>query len=328
MARRAPSPRRHGRLRLLPFLLILVLLVIVAIRGTGAAVRPGGSADRLQGRAYTSVVPPQDRFSGGLGAGACLSYRPVRGDRHITIFVDPGHGGADPGAAGTTSGGATIHEKDLTVHIGLDLLALLRQDGFTVVMSRAADTLVMRPRAGDLNGRLLTSTGEHRDIEARVACANASGADALISLHFNADGDPSTNGAETLYDNARPFSAANQRLARLAQQDVLARLRSAGWAVPDRGVLDDSLVGTPAVSSEAAAYGHLLELGPAAAGWLRWPSAMPGILCEPLFLTHPAEADVADGASGQRLIAAGLAQAVTSFFAGRAPQAAPSQAGG
>jgi N-acetylmuramoyl-L-alanine amidase len=316
MAERATRFRRRIRLRYLPLLLILAPLVIAATRGTPTARHAARLAEEAPRPAYTSIVPPADRFPGGLADGACLAYRPIHGDRHLTVFVDPGHGGADPGTSGTTSSGATVYEKDLTLRTGLDLLALLRQDGFKVVMSRVSDTLVMRAEQGDLDGRLLTATGEHRDIEARIACANAAGAQALVALHFNADADPSTNGAETLYDTARPFGATNRRLAQLAQQDVLAQLRLAGWAVPDRGVLDDTTVGTPAMSSEAAAYGHLLELGPAASGWLRWPSAMPGILCEPLFLTHPAEADVAASASGQRLIAAGLAQAITTFFAG------------
>jgi N-acetylmuramoyl-L-alanine amidase len=49
---------------------------------------------------------------------------------------------------------------------------------------------------------------------------------------------------------------------------------------------------------------------------------MPGILAEPLFLTHPAEADVAASAQGQRVMADGLARAISAFFAPPAKGAA------
>ena len=30
--------------------------------------------------------------------GACMSYPPTAGNRHLTVFLDAGHGGIDPGA--------------------------------------------------------------------------------------------------------------------------------------------------------------------------------------------------------------------------------------
>ena len=45
-----------------------------------------------------------------------------------------------------------------------------------------------------------------------------------------------------------------------------------------------------ALTSQGAAYGHLMILGPALHGWFDNPSQMPGALCEPLFLTDPGEA--------------------------------------
>src|SRR5207244_1353862 len=107
------------------------------------------------------------------------------------------------------------------------------------VMSRVDDTLLIRPRPDDLDQGALTLQGVHRDTLARIACANAAHANVLVALHFNAFDDPTVNGTETLYDAARPFSAANLRLATLVQHDVVAQLRAQGWAVPDRGVMDD-----------------------------------------------------------------------------------------
>jgi hypothetical protein len=74
-------------------------------------------------------------------------------------------------------------------------------------------------------------------------------------------------------------------------------------------------LGGPALSSEAADYGHLLLLGPGVPGWFTTPSAMPGALIEPLFITDPFEGSLASGASGQEVVAGGLARAVEQYFA-------------
>ena len=77
---------------------------------------------------------------------------------------------------------------------------------------------------------------------------------------------------------------------------------------------DDTELGGPALSTAAADYSHLLLLGPGVPGWFDTPSQMPGALIEPLFLTDPFEGSIADSASGQQVIAGGLAQAVEQYF--------------
>jgi N-acetylmuramoyl-L-alanine amidase len=312
-----PSRRTSVRLLCLAAVVALVLAgnqlwnaaKTTPTTSSGAARVTLGPALPIAATANPTVV------TAGTAPGTCLAFDPRSGERHITVFVDPGHGGVDVGTSGTTSDGTTLYEKDLALETGLDLLGLLRNNGYHVVMSRIDDRLLIRPNARDLSGDVLTLTGVHDDIEARIACANAAHARVLVSIHFNAFMDPMINGTETIYDSARPFSALNLRLATLMQRAVLARFHAAGWAVPDRGVIDDSAVGTPALTAEAASYGHLLELGPAAAGWLKHPSAMPGILIEPLFLSHPAEADVATSKEGQQVMARGMADALNTFFA-------------
>jgi N-acetylmuramoyl-L-alanine amidase len=233
----------------------------------------------------------------------------------VTVFIDPGHGGPDPGALGSTSNGAALQEKTATLAVAMDTLPLLRQAGFHVALARIEDGPVARLTSGSLSGGVYTIQGEHADIAARVDCANAAGAALLLSIHFNSYDDPSVGGIETVYDDVRPFSADNLRFARLVQSSVLAEFTRKGWSVPSRDVVTDSAVGTPALTPQGAAYGHLLELGPAQPGWFDHPSQMPGALCEPLFLTDPNEADLAALPAGRQALARAFAHSIESFFA-------------
>jgi N-acetylmuramoyl-L-alanine amidase len=58
-------------------------------------------------------------------------------------------------------------------------------------------------------------------------------------------------------------------------------------------------------------------LGPAMTGYFSTPSEMPGDLIEPLFITDPFEASIADNAKDQQVIASGIAQAVEEYFSSR-----------
>ena len=125
---------------------------------------------------------------------------------------------------------------------------------------------------------------------------------------------PIAAGSVTLYDAVRSFAGASLRLATLVQHDVVASLRAKGVAVPDLGVHTDVGFGS-ALTQADRAYGHLLLLGPAKRGYLNTPTMAPAALIEPLFLTDPREASVADSRVGQHAIARGLADALIQFFA-------------
>ncbi|TFJ44988.1 hypothetical protein CKN73_00655 [Carnobacterium divergens] len=87
------------------------------------------------------------------------------------VFVDPGHGGTDPGAI---SGG--VQEKDLNLSVSLKLQALLESKGAEVIMSRTGDQFIP----------LSTISSK----------ANASNADIFVSVHTNS-AVASASGIET-----------------------------------------------------------------------------------------------------------------------------------
>ena len=245
--------------------------------------------------------------------GACVSFAPVGLARHVTVFLDAGHGGIDPGAVGRTEAGQTIDEARETLAVELGTMAILRRDGFGVVVSRTRERSVLRLRPGDTSGKVLTVRGSHADVLARVRCANAAHAEALVGIYFNA-GTRTNAGSVTGYDPVRPFAAENLRLARLVQADVLAAMNGQGWGIPDAGVKSDVGLGS-ALSSAALAYGHLVLLGPADPGYVSSPSRMPGALIEPLFITDQFEGSIAASRHGQAVIAGGLAKAIEQYFA-------------
>jgi N-acetylmuramoyl-L-alanine amidase len=282
-----------------------------SIAGVAAAAATP-AAKPQPGSRLLKVSTPE--LPAGLVAGTCVQFDPTGADRHRTIYVDPGHGGPDPGAVGNG-----LKEEDLTLGVALQLKDVLRADGFHVVLSRVTDTSVAKLADSQVVNGAITNSGAHIDTIARIACGNAAAADAMVAIHFNAFDDPSASGAETFYDDARDFAAANLRLADLLHDGLQASFTRSGWQVYDRGVLSDADTGHTGLTAAADAYGRLMELGPAKAGWNDHPSQMPGALVEPFFVTNPVEAQVAKSAAGRKAIAAGLEQGLVTFLAPAAP---------
>jgi N-acetylmuramoyl-L-alanine amidase len=279
--------------------------------GHESATRPSEHGHDQNG--VHAAAPPEAIDPALFSNGACLAYAPTNGDRHETVFLDAGHGGLDPGAVGHTRTGAHVNEAAVNLAVELDTMAILRAQGYRVVVSRTQNTTVTRLIPGDVDGRLLTRRGVLNDVAARDACANLADANVLVGIYMDS-GRPKNAGCVTGYDAVRPFSAANLRLATLLQDDVLAALNAQGYAIPNEGVMPDTVLGS-ALDRRALKYHHLILLGPAKRGYLSTPSQMPGALIEPLFVTDPFEASIAASPHGQQLIASALAEAINQYFA-------------
>jgi N-acetylmuramoyl-L-alanine amidase len=279
-----------------------------------AASRGPASGSDMRATGSGSPGTPQAIDPALFSPGACMAFPPTSGDQHETVFLDAGHGGIDPGAVGTTESGASVTESTVNLAIELDALADLRARGYRVVVSRTENTTVTRLTSGDTDGGLLTSQGVHNDVAARAVCANMAKANVLVGIYMDS-GEPWNAGCVTGYDQDRPFSAGNLRLANLVQGDVLGAMNARGWGIPNEGVQPDTGLGS---ASDAAAenYGHLMLLGPAEAGYFATPSQMPGALIEPLFLTDPFEAAIAASAHGQQVIAKALTKAIGQYLTG------------
>ncbi len=305
------------------------MLVVLVVAGALVVARTGAlAAVHLGGTAGGQSLDPSL-----FATGSCVAYPPTQGDRGATVFLDAGHGGMDPGGVGTTESGATIYEAHETLPVELDVMAMLRSDGYRVVVSRTGSSTVLRLGSADLSGGVLSLQGAHDDVAARAQCADDAKAQVLVGVYYNAGGSPQDAGSVTVYDADRPFAADNLRLADLVQNDVLSGLNAQGLGIPNDGVQSDSgfgsLDGSAAsggLAEEAADYNHLMLIGPAMSGYFSTPSQMPGVVIEPLYITDPFEGTIAASSSGQSVIARGIATAVEQYLAPH-PAVSPSSTG-
>ncbi|HEY9738172.1 MAG TPA: N-acetylmuramoyl-L-alanine amidase [Trichocoleus sp.] len=123
-----------------------------------------------------------------------VTNRPIP-QGQLVVVLDPGHGGADPGAVGI--GG--IQEKQIVMAITQQVAAALRTQGVAVVLTRQGD--------------------EEIDLQPRVDTAEAANARLFVSIHANAISldRPEVNGVETYY-----YSDMGARFAEVLHRRVVS----------------------------------------------------------------------------------------------------------
>ena len=118
------------------------------------------------------------------------------------IYLDPGHGGTDPGAVYKD-----IYEKDITLSICKKLKELLEQEGAIVYMTRYDDY--------DLSNS--TYDRKKRDLNNRAKVINDSMADMYISIHLNSITSSTWRGAQVFYDDV---NINNKKIAQVFQSNL------------------------------------------------------------------------------------------------------------
>jgi len=195
------------------------------------------------------------------------------------ICLDPGHGGKEAGY----HVGSNL-EKDYTLRLAFELREQLRKVGFKVVMTRSTDKTMELPD--------------------RPALAQANKADLFVSLHFNATdgnrgdakgaevyaltpaGAPSTNvrgGDSGGWCAGNKFNPKNLLLACEIQRSLVRELR-----VEDRGV-------------RRARFAVLRD------------AAMPAVLIEAGFMSHPMEGRRIFDATYRREMARAILHGINSY---------------
>lgn len=97
----------------------------------------------------------------------------------MKIFIDPGHGGNNPGAVSETG----LREADVNLDVALKLGRLLTTRGYEVKYSRVENETV--------------------SLTQRANMANEWGANYFVSIHCNSNVDPDIGGTSTYYYRTR-----------------------------------------------------------------------------------------------------------------------------
>jgi N-acetylmuramoyl-L-alanine amidase len=232
-----------------------------------------GSVERTsQTSASSAVVQPE-------ATKEALENKPLsKGLRQITIAIDPGHGGEDPGAIGATGS----REKEITLKIAKKLKAKIDEEpNMRAVLTRDGDYFI--------------------PLHMRVLKARKLQADLFISIHADAFTNPAAHGSSVFALSEKGATSASARyLANKENQSDLI----GGVSL---NVKDPLLARTLLDLSQTATINDSLKLGKAVLGnigeinklhknhveqagfaVLKSPD-IPSILVETAFISNPDE---------------------------------------
>jgi N-acetylmuramoyl-L-alanine amidase len=111
--------------------------------------------------------------------------------KQITIVIDPGHGGRDPGKVGVND----ALEKDINLSIAKKLKSLLELNDIKIIMTREEDIGLYSES---------DSNKKNADLNNRVDLIHSSEADLAVSIHQNSFGEEYVKGAQVFYYTRSP----------------------------------------------------------------------------------------------------------------------------
>jgi N-acetylmuramoyl-L-alanine amidase len=230
--------------------------------------------------------------------------------RMITIALDPGHGGEDPGATGA----AGTREKDIVLAIAKRLKFKLEElPNIRVMLTRDADFFV--------------------PLGTRVEKARAVEADLFVSIHADAFVEPSARGSSVFVLSEKGASSTAARW--LANKENLAdsiggvnikghdrQLASVLLDLSTTAQISDSLKLAKAVLGEIGGIAKLHRGAVEQAGFavLKAPD-IPSILIETAFISNPEEEARLRDNGYQDQIAAAIVKGIRSYFSKNPPLA-------
>ncbi|MET3132723.1 N-acetylmuramoyl-L-alanine amidase [Oxalobacteraceae bacterium GrIS 1.11] len=231
--------------------------------------------------------------------------------RMITIALDPGHGGEDPGASGKSG----THEKDIVLAIAKRLkFKLEQQPNMRVMLTRDADFFV--------------------PLQMRVEKARKVQADLFVSIHADAFVETSARGSSVFVLSEKGATSTAARW--LANKENLAdsiggvnlskgqdrQLASVLFDLSTTAQINDSMKLGKAVLSEIGGINRLHRGAVEQAGFavLKAPD-IPSILIETAFISNPEEeAKLTDNAYQDQLADA-IVKGIKRYFGKNPPLA-------
>lgn len=249
-----------------------------------------------------SAPPPTEQAS--------VPERNFKMRRLLTVAIDPGHGGEDPGAIGA----AGSREKDVVLKIAQRLRAKIdAQPNMRAMMTRDADFFV--------------------PLNVRVQKARRVQADLFVSIHADAFLKPEANGASVFVLSERGASSsaarwlANKENAADQIGGVNMRSKDAQVArvlldLSTTAQINDSLQVGKAVLSQIGGINRLHKPHVEQAGFavLKAPD-IPSILIETAFISNPDEERKLNDEAHQEQLANAILRGIRSYFARNPPLA-------
>ncbi|WKA54030.1 N-acetylmuramoyl-L-alanine amidase [Planococcus shixiaomingii] len=190
-----------------------------------AAIKTYSYGSNLAFRSFTSKWYETTVYVNGKAKTGYIYKDDIVFSNGKIVYLDPGHGGKDGGAAANG-----IVEKTLVLDIGLRTEQLLKNAGFTVLMTRKTDVFL--------------------ELAERTRLANASNADIFVSIHANAF-NGYAKGIETFWYDKHE-AAESKRLATELQKNLVDQME-----LSDRRVA----LGNYHVIRETEAPSALVEVG-------------------------------------------------------------------
>ncbi|MGH7592312.1 MAG: N-acetylmuramoyl-L-alanine amidase [Gemmatimonadales bacterium] len=224
------------------------------------------------------------------------------------VTIDPGHGGVDPGAPGVFFPRG-MHEKDVTLAVGLLVAAELEKKGVRVTMTRTRDTLI--------------NLGQRAPRYCQADC------DLFVSIHVNSlerrPGYTAVRGFET-YFLSEARSADAERVARMENGAVrydspptqAERTSGLDFMFKDlqRGeFLRESQHAASLIQSMLGEVHDGPNHGVKQAGFAVLSTARrPSVLIEMGYSTNRDDAELMTTPRGQRDLAAAIARAIVEYL--------------
>ncbi|MDZ3837235.1 MAG: N-acetylmuramoyl-L-alanine amidase [Rhodospirillales bacterium] len=256
----------------------------------------------------TSPVAPPAMTPKAAEVGATSVSMPLPARRPSSpraprvVVLDPGHGGADPGAIGVSG----VYEKDITLAAAREIKRALEQaGGYKVLLTRNDDRFI----------RL-------RD---RVEFARRAGAELFVSVHADSVSSREVRGASVY---TLSTTASDSEAAALAEKenkaDLIAGLDLSGESSEVTNILID-LAQRETMNQSAAFAGHVVEQLADATGLLPNPHRfagfavlkapdIPSVLIELGFLSNRNDERALLKSDSRTRVAAAMAKAIDGYL--------------
>ncbi|UCD83399.1 MAG: N-acetylmuramoyl-L-alanine amidase [Deltaproteobacteria bacterium] len=292
-----PDVRKHIFIRRSGFLLVGLTAFLLL-----HCSHPSPKQEKNQLEPLPALKAPEGSASTQLSESEAAKGSRIR-DRQKPvsgiIVIDPGHGGQEKGAVGPTG----IMEKDICLAIAKRLEKLVNKSGLKAILTRRRD--------GNIS------------LKERTAIANRYQADLFISIHANASTRPTTKGIETYFlsleasdDEARMVAVLENKAFGFEGKAIeeLGDLEFILWDMAQTEYLEESSQLAELIQVYLVQFLNSDDRGVKQAPfYVLMGVAMPAVLVEMGFISHPLEGERLSSGYIQDKIARALLKSILKF---------------